>query len=74
MSKGVRFRTTIANLTERSETAPRSGEGIAGAQRPQTKAPLVQQGELREAVRGLLARSAHKLRLPLFNKGSSAKR
>ena len=28
MSKGVRFRTTIANLTERSETAPRSGEGI----------------------------------------------
>ena len=28
MSKGVRFRTTIANFTERSETAPRSGEGI----------------------------------------------
>ena len=28
MSKGVRFRTTIANLTERSETAPHSGEGI----------------------------------------------
>ena len=52
MSKGVRFRTTIANLTERQRDSGAEGVergSLAAAKPPQTKAPLEVQGELSQS-------------------------